>query len=237
MKKIVMGATVVLGAVFLPLASHGAFLNDEKIEVDVFTTPQSAVSDKDSAKPNAKTKNWLRIKFSFKTEEIKEKFKYKSKVVHKWEDDMTVEAVVFVPSQQKGKPSIAACIGEVKLPGVKYDGKLHYGRMFVPPFYIERYLRPDNSFPQKGGLKDFTVQLTFKDKSQAVKGMLFYYGNKSVSFVDKDGRGIASAVKKKLGGSSSEIQKLEGAVVGPALTPWSFSKSDSYEFIKPEEGR
>jgi len=237
MKRIVMGIAVVLGAVSLPLTSYGAFLNGEKIEVDAFVTPGVSAGDQDSAKSGVKTKNWLRIKFSFRTEEKREAFKFGSNVVHKWEDDMSVEAVVLVPSQQKGKPSVAAFIGEVKLAGVKYDGGLHFGRMFVPPFYIDRYLRPGNSFPQKSGLKDFTVQLTFKDKSQKVKGMLFYYENKSISFVDKTGRGIASAVNKKLGDSSSKIQKYENAVVGPEKTPWAFSEFDSYEFIKPKEGR
>lgn len=234
MKKFAIGAAVVFGTVLVPSASQAAFLNEEKIDVGTLPTPNSNVTDRDKSNAGVKQKNWLRILFSFRTDEIKAKSKYKSKDVYKWADDVTVEAAVMIPSLYKGKPSTALFTGKVTLAGVKYDKKLHMGRLFIPPHYIERYLRPGNSYPQKSGLKDFTVQLTFKDKSQNVVGMLFFYNNKSISFVDRAGKKIALAVKKKMEAPSTEIQKYEGVVVGPSETPWAFSKYDSYECIKPK---
>ena len=235
MKKIAMGVAVIIGALIVPNATKGAFLNNEKVEVDVFNTPGVAVSDSDSSKSGVKAKSWLRIKFSFKSEEKKESFKYKSKDIYKWRDGVTVEAVAMVPSLYKGKPSTAAFKGSVKLASVKLDNKLHIGRLFIPPFYFDRYLRPGNSFPQKSSIKDFTIQLTFKDKSQQIIGMLYYYNGKSISYADKNGKNLAKSVQRKIGASSSETQMYDNAIVGPKDTPWAFSKFDSYEYIKPEE--
>ena len=233
MKKITAGAVMLLGVVMTSTVSGETFLNNEKLDLKVFTTPQSSISDSDSSKSGVQKKNWLRLKFSFKTPKTYVAKSFKSSKQLKWQDDVTVRAEILMPSFYNGKKSLAYLNGETKYAAIQLDGKEHLGRFFVQPYYFERYLRPDNAFPQTSGLKEFKVKLTFLDKSNKTIGLIYLENGKQVEL--KNSKKLSGYWKGALGASTTDVQKYENVVLGVDKTPWSDVRLDSYEFIKPEE--
>lgn len=235
MKKIAISAVALVGVTFASSVSGGTFLNSEKLDMKAFTTPKSSISDADQSKSGVKAKNWLRIKFSFKTPKVDDPKVYKTHKRFKWQDDITVRTEILMPSTYNGKKSLAYMNGETKYAAMLLDGREHMGRFFVPPYYFERHLRPGLSITQTSALKEFKVKMTFLDKANKTIGVIYYDKGKQVEL--KNAKKLAGYWKGALGASTTDVQKYEGVVLSVDKTPWAHVRLDSYEFIKPEEGR
>ena len=235
MKKGSALAAVLLGVTLTSSVSWGeTFLNNEKLELTILATPKSEAKDFETTLVK-KARNWIKVKFTYKTPKPTKQPKYKSYKLSSWQDDITVEAKVLIPSLTTGKPVIAMLNGQTIYSAIKKDGMTHQGRFFISPYVLERHLRPGGGFPSKSSLKDISVQLTFKDKSSKTIGMLFYGGGKSELFTSQSGKKIGA--KFKAADSSAKVLKIENSILSTNETPWAYSHFDSYENIKPTKGR
>ncbi len=225
MKKIMMG---MLCGVALSSSSFAQdFLNKVKLDVKTVNAPEFELDvpdfDKDTNNVN---RRWLRVKYLFNTDEAKD-----PAGDIKWVDDVTVKTEVLIPSKSKGKKSVALLVGDTTYAGIKRDGGKHQGRMFIAPYFFDRYMRPADSSIADSDVKDFKVAVSFST-STAELGQVYLHDGRVVTSEDKNFNSVKRYWMQCRSASSDMVQVYEGTVFSADKTPWAYINSDSYEYIK-----